>query len=202
MELKEIIAQAELAEALQAEIAVDAAVIKTKAATLRGLLVETIPSMFIENGLQDITLTSGAKVGLKMIFAVSMPAPGTVAGAKPERRKELSKRVTACINWIKKHKGAALVKHVVTVQFDAGTEGEARALFAELRKRKLNPSGSKSVNANSLKAFLKEKWMADVEIPVELFETYTGQEAEIYLPKTVTAKTVNTGTKRRGMIKT
>ncbi len=183
MDIKEIVKQAEQVEMHMSAIAELEAELKNRKAECRGMLTETLPGMLQEAGITEVTLTSGAIVGLRQIFAVSMPAPGTVAKAKPDRRKELQKRVTACVNWLKKNKGAALVKHIITVDFDAGSEKDARALFAELRKRKFKPSGVKSVNAMSLKAFLKEKWLNDVEIPVELFETYTGQEAEINLPK-------------------
>lgn len=183
MELKEIIVQAEAAEELIDSIDQYEEVIKSHRITLRNILVDTIPSMFAEIGITSIDLESGAHVGLKQIFAVSMPAAGTITKAKLERKAELITRLNGCVKWLRKHKGADIIKNSVVVEFSAGEDKTAKELFAELRKRKLHPTSSKTVHPGTLKSFLREKWDADVEIPVELFETFTGQEAEITLPK-------------------
>ncbi len=182
MELNEVIAVAESAEALQSDITFNEETVKAQKAKLREIIAETLPSMFTELGITDFNLQSGAHVGMKPIFAVSMPAPGTVAKAKPERKKELTARVRQCITWLNKHGGKSLVKNVITIEFQSGQEKIANSLFTELRKRKLKPSASKSVHAGTLKSHLRELWYKDTEIP-EIFEPYMGQEAEIVMPK-------------------
>jgi len=185
MELKDVIAQAESAEQLMLEISTKEEVLKDLKDRLRKLIEETIPNIFIENGMTAIDLTSGAHVGLKQIFAVSMPAAGTIVKAKPDQKKKLIKRLNGCVSWLRKHKGADIIKSSIAVEFSAGVGNEkiAKELFAELRTRKLHPISSKTVHPGTLKSFLREKWNADVEIPVELFELYTGQTAEFSLPK-------------------
>lgn len=185
MELKEIVTQAEIAEALMADIAYSEGLIQAKKTSLRTLLEDTIPSMLIEAGVSDLTLSSGAFVGMKQIFAVSMPAAGTIAKAKPERQAELFDRVNKCSQWLKDNGGADIINNQVVCDFSAGEEDAAAELASELRERQIALTITKSVHPGTLKSFLREKWNADTEIPVELFETYTGQVAEINLPKPV-----------------
>lgn len=185
MELKEIIFQAEIAEALTAEIDANEKATKDMKALLRTMLEDTIPSMLIEAGVSDLTLSSGAFVGMKQIFAVSMPAAGTIAKAKPERQAELFDRVNKCSQWLKDNGGAGIINNQVVCDFSAGEEAMAAELASELRKRQIALTVTKSVHPGTLKSFLREKWNDDTEIPVELFETYTGQVAEINLPKPV-----------------
>jgi len=183
MDLKEIIELAEAAEQLQSKITLGEQIIKEEKTKLRHILEQTIPDMFTEVGISSVDLTSGDHVGMKQLFSVAMPAAGAIFKAKPADKKKLVQRLNGCIRWLRKHKGAALIKSQVMVEFNAGEDKIAKAIFAELRKRKLHPISSKTVHPQTLKAFLREKWNADVDIPVELFETYTGQVAEIALPK-------------------
>lgn len=183
MELSEIIKQAESAEELMASISAAELKLKEDKAALRKILEEDMPNMFVEVGITSVDLASGINVGLKQIFAVNMPAAGAITKAKPEQKKKLIKRLNGCVAWLRKHKGADIIKTSVVVDFNAEDNKIAKELFTELNKRKLHPVRAQVVHPGKLKAFLREKWDNDVEIPVELFETYTGQTAEFTLPK-------------------
>ncbi len=183
MELKEIISKAEQAENLLVEIKNTEQTLKAQKAELRELVENSIPSMFVENGISNVTLSSGIYVGLKQIFAVNIPAAGAIAKAKEERKQELIDRLNKCVNWLRENQGAAIIQNSVTVSFSAGEDETAEKLLSELQERKLQASAAQSIHPGTLKSFLREKWNNDTEIPVELFETYTGQVAEFSLPK-------------------
>ena len=75
------------------------------------------------------------------------------------------------------------IRSQIIVEFAVGNEERAYELYASLKDQEYYPISVQTIHPGTLKSFLREKWNQDVDVPEELFSTYTGQVAEFILPK-------------------
>jgi hypothetical protein len=139
MGLKKIMAEAEDAIKLEGLVQNAEERLKELKGYLRISLEKTLPDMFAEAGLTAIDLEDGGRIALKQIFAVNIPAAGSISKAKGEKRVALGLRLDGCIRWLRENNCGDVIKNEIIVQIPAGREEEARKLFLELKTRDFDP---------------------------------------------------------------
>jgi hypothetical protein len=183
MEIADIIKIAENAEDMTAEIAEMEQALKARKAELQKIMMEELPSLMMEESLQEFKLESGAMVKIKNIVSGSLPAPGTIEKAKGDNKKELIARLKEGLAWLRKNKAGDLIKNQVSVLLPAGADKVAQEAAAALRKLKLSPVRTMTIHPQSLNGYLREAIANGKDIPQKTFSLFIGQIAEIELPK-------------------
>jgi hypothetical protein len=183
MEIADIIKIAENAEDMTAEIAEMEQALKARKAELQKIMMEELPSLMMEESLQEFKLESGAMVKIKNIVSGSLPAPGTIDRAKGDDKKELIARLKEGLAWLRKNKAGDLIKNQVSVLLPAGADKVAQEAAAALRKLKLSPVRTMTIHPQSLNGYLREAIANGKDIPQKTFSLFIGQIAEIELPK-------------------
>jgi hypothetical protein len=183
MEIADIIKIAENAETMTAEIAEMEQALKARKAELQKIMMEELPSLMMEESLQEFKLESGAMVKIKNIVSGSLPAPGAIDRAKGDDKKELIARLKEGLAWLRKNKAGDLIKNQVSVLLPAGADKIAQEAAAALRKLKLSPVRTMTIHPQSLNGYLREAIANGKDIPQKTFSLFIGQIAEIELPK-------------------
>ena len=114
---------------------------------------EAIPTAMQEIGLTSATLETGEKLTIKQDVYAS------IAVADREIAYE----------WLETNGFGGLIKIEVAVAFGRDESDKAENLVKFLLTKNLEPTFGKSVNAQTLKAFLREQIAAGSKIPLELF---------------------------------
>lgn len=156
----------EMAKALvDAEELVNSAeyVLKQAKERFRYLQEETIPAAMQELGLESLTLTTGEKLKVKQEVYASLTAAN-----KP-----------AAFQWLEEHDFGGLIKVEVSVQYGKGELEDAVELKEKLSQQGINAEMSQDVNAQTLKAFLREQIAKGAPIPLELFGARPVWQAKI-----------------------
>ena len=154
---------AQEAALLEQEIAQYEQFVKEKKQALYKITDEQLPEALEEMGLQKFTLTDGAEISVKPIYAASIPK---------ERKEE-------AFQWPRDHDFGDLVKNNVTVSFGRGEDDNASAFAALAEKEGFIPSQKEEIHASTLRAFIKERVENGDEFPSELFGAYVCQRAVI-----------------------
>lgn len=123
---------------------------KEKARLLRE---ETIPGVMMEMELDEVKLDTGEKVSIKQDVYASIPKAST----------------GAAYEWLDKNGFGGMIKTDVSVSYGRGDLEAAVDLRNDLADKGLEVDMSQSVNAQTLKAFLREQIAKGCEIPLDLF---------------------------------
>lgn len=127
--------------------------LKGKKEVARRLREESLPLAMQELGMTKVKLESGETIEVKQDVFASIPA----------EKKE------SAYAWLEAHNFGGLIKTAVSVDFGRGELDEARGLFEKLREEGLAPDLSRSIHAQTLKAFLNEQIREGKDIPLDLF---------------------------------
>lgn len=183
MDIKDIMAVAEKAEDLQAEIAGMELELKEKKKELQGVVSEQLPALMAEEMIRGFELKSGATVAIKDVVAGNLPASGAILKAKPDKRRELVSRLNAGLLWLRDNKAGDIIKNEVSVLIPTGADKIAAQAFDVLQKLDLDPHRAETVHPQTLSKFLREVNAEGVDIPEYPFSLFLGQVAEIKFPK-------------------
>lgn len=123
-----------------------------KAAALH-LREEAIPAAMMELELTSVQLLSGETVTIKQDVYASIPA---------DKKAE-------AFDWLEEHQFGGLIKTQVSVAFGKGELMAAVALEKKLRSEGADPSFTRDVHAQTLKAWLRERLAAGDNVPLQLF---------------------------------
>lgn len=129
----------------------------------RYLQEETIPAAMQELGLESLTLNTGEKLKVKQEVYASLTASN-----KP-----------AAFQWLEENDFGGLIKVEVSVQYGKGEIETAVELCERLNGEGITAEMSQDVNAQTLKAFLREQIAAGAAIPMELFGARPVWQAKI-----------------------
>lgn len=146
-DLSRALVQAEKDEAAAEEA------LKQKKEARRRIEEEDIPSVMTEIGVDKLRLVTGEEITVK----------SEVFAAIPKESK------TAAHDWLFDHGFGGLIQTEVTIVFNRDSVEQAAELADELRENGFEPEFSLGVNAQTLKAFLREQLAAGKDIPLELF---------------------------------
>lgn len=128
--------------------------LKTAKETTRRLSEETIPCAMQEVGLKEFKLETGEGVSCKDDVYASISAANKAAAFR----------------WLDEKGFGGLIKTDVSVQFGRDGDEAAQKLEQELQAMGLLPEVSRAVNAQTLKAFLREQLAKGEEgLPLDLF---------------------------------
>ena len=148
---------------LEREISNAEQLLKGKKQALHKITDEQLPEALEEMGLQKFTLTDGAEISVKPIYAASIPV---------DRREE-------AFQWLRDHEFGDLVKNNVTVTFGRGEDTIAKEFVGLCGSKGFVPSQTEKVEPMTLKAWLRERVEAGDPIPLDLFGAFISQRATI-----------------------
>ena len=148
---------------LEREISDAEQLLKGKKQALHKITDEQLPEALEEMGLQKFTLTDGAEISVKPIYAASIPV---------DRREE-------AFQWLRDHEFGDLVKNNVTVTFGRGEDETAKEFVGLCGSQGFVPSQLEKVEPMTLKAWLRERVEAGDPIPLDLFGAFISQRATI-----------------------
>lgn len=129
------------------------ALLKSRKETARRLREESLPAAMQELGLSKVRLESGETIEVKQDVYASIPA----------EKKE------AAYAWLEQHDFGGLIKTAVSVDFGRGELDEAKGFLLRLQGEGFAPDFSRSIHAQTLKAFLNEQIRDGKDIPLDLF---------------------------------
>ncbi len=145
----------------------EAALAEAKANKLRTER-EDLPELLREFGLSEVKLDNGAKVTVK----------DEVTAAIPEARR------AEAFAWLEQRNYDGISKTVVSIPFERGEAAEARKASEELSESLGRPAElARTVHAQTLKSFVKERMAAGEAIPFDLFGVFPYSVATVKLPK-------------------
>jgi hypothetical protein len=148
---------------LEREISNAEQLLKGKKQALHKITDEQLPEALEEMGLQKFTLTDGAEISVKPIYAASIPV---------DRREE-------AFQWLRDHEFGDLVKNNVTVTFGRGEDETAKEFVGLCGSQGFVPRQLEKVEPMTLKAWLRERVEAGDPIPLDLFGAFISQRATI-----------------------
>jgi hypothetical protein len=137
--------------------------LKDKKQALHQITDEQLPEALEEMGLQKFTLTDGAEISVKPLYAASIPR---------DRKDE-------AFQWLRDHEFGDLVKNNVTVTFGRGEDDIAKEFVGLCGSQGFTPSQLEKVEPMTLKAWLRERVEAGDPIPLDLFGAFITQRATI-----------------------
>lgn len=124
---------------------------------------EDLPAVMQEIGLRSFKLDDGSTVEIKPLYGGHIKADN-----KP-----------AAFDWLRDHGYGDIIKNTVTVAFGAGDDEKANQFVLDVLHQGLQPEQKTDVNAQTLKAWVKERVEAGQEFPMNLFGAFVGQRATI-----------------------
>jgi len=161
--LNDIYALAKAMQDADREVEKAEAVLAEKKNHFRYLQEEALPSAMQEVGLQEAMLDTGEKIKIKQEVYASIT----------EANKQTA------FKWLDDHGFGGLIKVDVVVNYGKGDAEEAVELLQRLEGEGLSASMSQGVNAQTLKAFLREQISSGSKIPLELFGARPVWQAKI-----------------------
>jgi len=141
--------------------------LKKKKQEQRRMLETEIPELMNELEISCITMKDGAQVDVVPFVDARIP---------------VAKQASA-FGWLRENGYGDLIKHVITSQFAAGEEDEAKAVCLYLEENGFSAADKVSVHPGTLKAWAKERDAEGDEVPEDLFGIYRGSTTKIREPK-------------------
>lgn len=140
---------------------------KDKKEEVRRISEDDIPSLMTELGVSKIALESGEVITVKGEVEASLP------------KEDVEKR-EAAFAWLEKNEHDGIIKTVVGLQFGRGELAQAKEVAKKLGDETGKPVAlERTVHANTLKAFVKERLAAGEAIPMDLFQARAFQKAKV-----------------------
>ena len=124
---------------------------------------EVLPSLFSEVGLSELKLSDGRKIKVSEYYRASI---------KVENRE-------AAYIWMRNNGFGDLVKNQVTCSFGRNEDEKASSLISDLSEKGLEPAQREWVEPSTLRAFVREQYVAGRELPMDLLGAYIGHKTTI-----------------------
>ena len=134
--------------------------LKRKAELLSG---EVIPTMMQEMNISTLKLADGSSVEVKPVYGASIPI------AKKEQ----------AYNWLRENGLGDLIKNEVTVAFGRNEDVKASDYATFVKGQGYEPVQKLKVEPMTLKALVRERLEAGLEMPSDLFNMFTGNRTKI-----------------------
>ena len=155
--------QVERLNNMQKKLELEEENIKKTKEELKHVSVEIIPTMMSEMGLSHLKLMDGSSVDVKPDYKASI----TIANRK------------AAFNWLRDNGLGDIIKNDITVSFGKNEENKAADYAALAQERGYQPTQKLKVEPMTLKALVRERIEAGVEMPTELFNIYVENKTTI-----------------------
>jgi len=151
----------ELYEA-QLEVAQAESALKAAQAKRNKLAEVTIPEAMDDAGLTNLETAGG----------ITLEVTSKIRGAMKGDAKD------AAMDWLEKNGQGAIVKSQVIVEFEKG-DNEAKALEQELAKEHAGVGRKRSVHAQTLEKWIRERKGQGQPVPEELFNVYEQRNTKV-----------------------
>ena len=136
--------------------------LKERKAELRRTETEDLPQLMTELGLTELTLKDNSKVAVK----------------EEVDAKITEKTRAEALKWLLDNDYGGIIKTVVAMEFGRGEHDNAAAIAHHLQQDEGLPVQLKEdVHHSTLKAFVKERLEAGVDVPFDLFNVHSYTKA-------------------------
>ena len=130
---------------------------------LKHISVEIIPTMMSEMGLSHLKLMDGSSVDVKPNYSANI----TIANRE------------AAFNWLRNNGLGDIIKNEISVSFGRNEDNKAADYAALAEERGYQPTQKLKVEPMTLKALVRERIEAGIEMPTELFNIYVENKTTI-----------------------
>jgi hypothetical protein len=170
--LERLTALATEAKRLEVEIIEESEELGKKQGKLDAILKNFIPSIMEELGMEEYKLSDGSSVSIKKVIHASISDEN-----KPDAFK-----------WLEDHDFDGIIKTKVLSSFGKGEIEDAKEALETLQEAGFEATMDRSVHAQTLKAFVKERLEAGDSIPIATFGVFEYKLAKIVLPRRTTRR--------------
>jgi hypothetical protein len=122
-----------------------------------------IPSMMKEMNITKLKLRDGESVEVGKFYSASIPA---------EKQDE-------AFTWLRNNGLGDVIKNDITVTFGRGEDNKAAQYAVLARGQGFEPVQKIGVHAQTLKALVRERIEAGLDVPSDLFKPYEGNRTKI-----------------------
>jgi hypothetical protein len=122
-----------------------------------------IPSMMKEMNITKLKLSDGESVEVGKFYSASIPA---------EKQDE-------AFTWLRNNGLGDIIKNDITVTFGRGEDNKAAQYAVLARGQGFEPVQKIGVHAQTLKALVRERIEAGLDVPSNLFKPYEGNRTKI-----------------------
>ena len=122
-----------------------------------------IPSMMKEMNITKLKLRDGESVEVGKFYSASIPA---------EKQDE-------AFTWLRNNGLGDIIKNDITVTFGRGEDNKAAQYAVLARGQGFEPVQKIGVHAQTLKALVRERIEAGLDVPSDLFKPYEGNRTKI-----------------------
>ena len=155
--------QVEKLEELQGRLQTQEQIMKDTKKQIERLSGEVIPTMMSEMGLAELKLQDGSHL------KVSTSYRATITEANKE----------AAFNWLRNNGLGDIIKNEISVSFGRNEDNKA-ATYAELAKGQgFQPTQKMKVEPMTLKALVRERIEAGLDMPTEIFGVFSENKTTI-----------------------
>ena len=130
---------------------------------LKHISVEIIPTMMSEMGLSHLKLMDGSSVDVKPNYSANI----TIANRE------------AAFNWLRNNGLGDIIKNEISVSFGRNEDNKAADYAALAEERGYQPTQKLKVEPMTLKALVRERIEAGIEMPTDLFNIYVENKTTI-----------------------
>lgn len=153
IELVDLIAAAKRQQMLEQEIVSLESRLKETKELQRFQQTEVVPGMMQELGISSFELDNGYKVSIKDEYYAKVPETYQFE----------------CFEWLRKNNLDGIIKTTFNLSFGKGEDEQAQEVLDWLNENGLVPNIKSTIHPQTLKAFVKERMSAGLELPVDFF---------------------------------
>ena len=124
---------------------------------------DVIPTMMQEMNISTLKLADGSAVEVKPVYGASI---------SPEMKED-------AFNWLRKNGLGDLIKNEVTVSFGRNEDNKAIAYANLAEENGYQPALKLKVEPMTLKALVRERIEAGIDMPSDLFNVFAGNRTKI-----------------------
>lgn len=151
---------------LEREIETIEELLKQKKKELEKVSGLDLPAAMAQLSLTEVKLEDGAKIQVKPFYSAKIP----------EDKREQA------FNWLRANGFGSIIRDNIHLEFEKGSEKPAKVVEA-LDALGIPVELASTVNAMTLKAFVKEQVESGAQLPMDLFGVFVGQKTTIKLPR-------------------
>ena len=151
--LKDLIFAAKLQQDIENQVIYTENRLKELKEQLNYQRYEIVPGMMQELGINSFELDNGYKVSIKDEYYAKIPEAFQFE----------------CFEWLRKNELDGIIKTAVNMNFGKGEDESAQHLIDWMTENGLTPNVKETVHPQTLKAFVKERMSAGLELPVDFF---------------------------------
>lgn len=153
IELVDLIAAAKRQQMLEQEIVSLESRLKETKELQRFQQTEVVPGMMQELGIISFELDNGYKVNIKDEYYAKIPETYQFE----------------CFEWLRKNNLDGIIKTAVSLNFGKGEDEQAQEVLNWMSNAGYVPNVKSTIHPQTLKAFVKERMSAGLELPVDYF---------------------------------